>query len=255
MILIAVLTVLCLIVIVALTLPSVQEKYTDIASNLLTTEANREVSDKVQNENNQFCEITTNTNNKFQFKVENVMLDWFKVPNKPNTCSVELGSDDIDNRVDNCSKTNTILYDPTLVKDIYYDDNLQGIKRCVVQFKDNPSQTEMQTYLKKQKSYQNITDCSDAVRQVAKLGEENRKLKAQERDAINREARALRQAAEAEEKERQALAKASQLEAKAQQLQRQADAEEAEQVEKEQRDGADEEEEAGMSDATQLLED
>ncbi len=228
-----VITILILITIAVLLLiiynsnkGGVRETYSDVATNLLTKQANQNLSDSLREKTNKYCEINTNTNDKFQFKAENVMLDWYNVENKPNTCSVELGSDDIENVVENCSLTNNKLYDPTLVKNIYFDDAVQGTKRCIIEFKDNPSNDEMYNYLKKQKSYTNINECSEAVRQVSVLGEENRQLKEKERETAKRENIALRQAAEAEEKERQALAKASQLEENARRLQRQADAEE-----------------------------
>lgn len=176
-----------------------RESFTNVADNILTQTANVAITQEDAMKNNMPCTLKTNNGTNFQFKVENVLLDWFSVPNQPNTCSLDLSGDDLNDDPSACSMKNQLLSDGLsgLVKKVYWNDFLAN-KRCEVTFEPNPSQTQMTAYMKKQKSYTQLTECKAAIKEAVALREQKAALEKALDVSLQKERAALRLIADRE---------------------------------------------------------
>jgi hypothetical protein len=152
------------------------EKFSDISSNIMTNTAQSGLGQYNASLTSTPCRIRTKDGKDFEFKVGDKQLEWYDVPNQPNTCALDLSSLDLANIQSNCDKNNSKLYDGKVVKNIYLNDNAEN-KRCEIQFNSNPDRTTMNTWWQKQNSYIREADCQRAFREVKQLTIEVQNLK------------------------------------------------------------------------------
>jgi hypothetical protein len=166
------------------------ENYTDIAYSLLSDNTKSTISNNLSKQLNTPCMIKTKEGNNFEFKVDETQLGWFATPDQPNTCSLDLNSDDISNNSLNCSSANKIIndidYKPNLVSSVYWNDMPEN-KRCEVKFNNTPSTADLTNYMKRQESYKILTDCQKAIIKAAELKEQKAVLQKELADSINKE--------------------------------------------------------------------
>jgi hypothetical protein len=132
--------------------------------------------------NNSYCTVPLQNNGRFRFQVGDKMLDWFGVPDDPQTCAIDVSSLDIGNNAANCSSGNPILNDPKIVDKVYFND-FDTNKRCEVKFKRNLTSQQMNQYMQKQRSFQEAASHQQALRQVFELTQERTRLNEQIRVA------------------------------------------------------------------------
>lgn len=188
---IAVNVMIVLFILILVIRPSIKyENYSNVADTILTTDAKSGIADQNAQSLNTPCHIKTREDIDFEFKVEDTPLGWYKIPEQPNTCAIDLSSKDIQNDAMNCSMDNRILYDgdfdTNVVRQVYWNDSSDN-KRCEVMFFDKPHKKDMDTYMKRQESYRTLTDCQKAILEVARLREEKRKLQGQLQQSLKEE--------------------------------------------------------------------
>lgn len=200
--------------------PRKREHFGDVGETILTDKAQDSINLDNQERNNTPCVIKTRSGWNFEFKAEDRQLGWYEVPGKPNTCAIDLSGGDLNDNFENCSQQNTTLYNPQVVKSIYWNDS-PDTKRCEIVFKDRPGEEEMEKYLENQNSYKTYTDCQQAFRDVSRLTQEKKQLQAQLAASIEREAAARRTIEEKNKQIQQLESKISTLEAEKAQLKQQ----------------------------------
>jgi hypothetical protein len=172
-----------------LTNTETKETFDAIGNNILTPMA----QDTIGQVNAQLmsvpCKVRMDNAQDFEFKVGTKQLPWNAVANQPNTCALDLSSLEVADIAANCSQNNPVLFDGNsttgVVKSIYWND-IQANPKCEIQFKDAPSQNNMNTYWHKQASYIKEANCQQAFQEVKDLTAETNKLKS---DIADSEAR------------------------------------------------------------------
>lgn len=102
------------------------------------------------------CDVMTQDGVNFRFQAADKQLSWYNVQDYPNTCSVDVSSTELKADTKSCSTDNKIIYDPSVVKEIQWDDNLESGKKCVVVFRKDVTSNKLEEYMKKLPSYKSI---------------------------------------------------------------------------------------------------
>lgn len=168
-----------------------RESFDGISSSILTRGAMTQVAQNNAQLNSQPCMIKMSNGKTFDFKVNDKQMPWFSVQDQPNSCALDLSSDEIANIAFNCSTGNSILNDAgtpnSVVKSIYWND-LPDNPKCEITFKDNPSAENMETYWEKQASYIKEANCQQAFADVKELTSQTSQLRSSIADSAARKA-------------------------------------------------------------------
>lgn len=128
----------------------------DISTNLMTPAYYESIIHDNQKKYFEPCDVATTDGVNFRFQASDSMLSWYAAKETPNSCSVDISSDEIDTNAQSCTTENKLVYDPTVVQDIHWDDNMKSGKRCVVVFRKDVSSSKLEEYLQKLPSYKKV---------------------------------------------------------------------------------------------------
>jgi hypothetical protein len=148
--------ILIIIIVVSIYIQREQFIESDISQNILTPDAMKSIVNKNQNIFYSPCEIVTGDGSRYRFQAVDKLLNWYAVPGKTNTCTVDMSSDELEPTVASCSTTNKVLYDPSVVQSINWDDTAETGKGCVITVKPNVSSAQLDDYIQRLPSYKKI---------------------------------------------------------------------------------------------------
>lgn len=127
----------------------------DVSYAILTDSAKSAMTTMNAKKYNQACVLKTKDGRMFSFNAYNHPLDWYANPNKANSCTLDVTSDDINGDMKECSMNNAKL-GKDIVANIYTDDAVDSSNRCVIDFKPDVTYEQLDAYQRGLDSYKGI---------------------------------------------------------------------------------------------------